>query len=90
MFFGGIYGYNYFDPAKLILRKKQIDVYFTKIKQDKNWINPTESNGLLSKSIYFTQRIYLPYKKRSITLKFMTTEMSNPDLISYKYILEGS
>jgi ligand-binding sensor domain-containing protein/class 3 adenylate cyclase/predicted metal-dependent HD superfamily phosphohydrolase len=89
-YFGGINGFNYFDPKNLHIEDKKVNVSFTKIKFDDNWLKPSESNGLLSKSISFTKHILLPYKKRSFTIKFMATEMSNPNLISYKYILEGS
>ncbi len=90
LYFGGIYGYNYFDPNNLSIKDKMVDVSFTKIKLDKNWLKPSESKKLLNKSISLTKHIFLSYRKRSITLKFMATEMSNPDLISYKYVLEGS
>ncbi len=90
LYFGGIYGYNFFDPQNLSTKEKMVDVFFTKIKLEENWLKPHESNGLLSKSIPYTKHLFLTYKKRSITLKFMATELSNPNLISYKYILEGS
>ena len=89
LYFGGIYGYNYFDPQKLSIKEGAINVRLTKIRFDKNWLKPDPSS-LLPISISLTKHILLPYKKRSITLKFMATEMSNPSLISYKYILEGS
>ncbi len=87
-YFGGIYGYNYFDPSHLVLTEKNIDVRFTKIKLDKNWLKPGE-NKLLPKSIASTQYISLSYRKRSITLKFMPLDLSNPELITYKYVLKG-
>jgi class 3 adenylate cyclase/predicted metal-dependent HD superfamily phosphohydrolase len=90
LYFGGIYGYNYFDPKQLSVKGKEIDVRITKIKTDEDWIKSTDAKSILKKSIAYTKNIYLTYKKRSITLKFMTSEMSNPDLISYKYTLEGS
>ena len=90
LYFGGIYGYNYFDPHNLTTREKMVEVFFTKIKLEENWLKPQESKGLLSKAIPYIKHINLSYKKRSVTLKFMATELSNPNLISYKYILEGS
>ena len=89
-YFGGISGYNYFDPKKLNINHKKVDVSITKIKLDDNWLKPSESKGLLKKSIFYTKQIQLSYKKRSVTFKFMATELSNPNLITYKYILEGS
>jgi ligand-binding sensor domain-containing protein/class 3 adenylate cyclase/predicted metal-dependent HD superfamily phosphohydrolase len=90
LYFGGIYGYNYFDPHNLSTKEKMADVNFTKIKLDDHWLKPQESNHLLKTAISYSKHILLPYKKRSVTLKFMATELSNPNLISYKYVLEGS
>jgi ligand-binding sensor domain-containing protein/class 3 adenylate cyclase/predicted metal-dependent HD superfamily phosphohydrolase len=87
-YFGSIYGYNYFDPKNLVLKEKNVDVRFTKIKLDKNWLKPGE-NKVLPKSIASTNYISLSYRKRSITLKFMPLDLSNPELISYKYVLKG-
>jgi ligand-binding sensor domain-containing protein/class 3 adenylate cyclase/predicted metal-dependent HD superfamily phosphohydrolase len=89
-YFGGINGYNYFDPENLNINDKKVNVSFIKIKFDDEWLKPTESGGILKKSISFTKYIQLPYKKRSFTIKFMCTDMSNPNLITYKYILAGS
>ena len=90
LYFGGIYGYNFFDPHNLSSKEKMVDVFFTKIKLEENWLKPQESRGLLTTAIPYMKHIHLPYKKRSVTLKFMATELSNPNLISYKYLLEGS
>jgi ligand-binding sensor domain-containing protein/class 3 adenylate cyclase/predicted metal-dependent HD superfamily phosphohydrolase len=90
MYFGTINGYNYFDPNHLSQQNKRTKVVFTKFKLDENWIKPKNRDKILTKSISETNRIELNYKQRSFTIKFMSIDMSNPNLVSYKYILEGS
>lgn len=90
LYFGGIYGYNYFDPRQLADNDKQIDVVITKFKLDKFWLKPNEKGSPLSRPISFTDEIELGYKQRSFTVRFQPSDLSNPDQINYKYILEGS
>ncbi len=89
-YFGGIYGFNFFDPLALNSRTKKVNVCFTKFKLDAAWLKPNDGTALLKESISFTSRIDLSYKQRSFTLKIMSEDLSNPALVSYKYVLEGS
>lgn len=90
LYFGGIYGYNYFNPATLSNRSKKVEVSFTKIKLDAHWLKPNDETHILQTSISNTSRIELSYRQRSFTLKIMAVDLSNPELVSYKYKLEGS
>ncbi|MDD2982139.1 MAG: adenylate/guanylate cyclase domain-containing protein [Crocinitomicaceae bacterium] len=88
-YFGGIYGFNYFNPKNLYNVSKNVDVRILKFKLDGDWIHPGESD-FLKQSISNTDAIELGYKQRSFTIKIMPTDLSNPQLIEYKYVLEGS
>jgi ligand-binding sensor domain-containing protein/class 3 adenylate cyclase/predicted metal-dependent HD superfamily phosphohydrolase len=90
LYFGTINGYNYFNPNQLNKKNKRTRVVFTKFKTDKHWLKPNGDDHILSKSISETNRIELNYKQRSFTIKFMAFDLSNPNLVNYKYILEGS
>jgi ligand-binding sensor domain-containing protein/class 3 adenylate cyclase/predicted metal-dependent HD superfamily phosphohydrolase len=90
VYFGGIYGYNYFDPKQLAENVRQIDVVITKFKLDKYWLKPNEKGSPLLKPIALTDQIELGYRQRSFTVRFQPSDMSNPDIVNYKYILEGS
>lgn len=89
-YFGGIYGYNYFNPKALNNRSRKVEVSFTKLKLDANWLKPNDETKILKTSISSTERIDLSYRQRSFTLKVMAVDLSNPELVSYKYVLEGS
>lgn len=90
LFFGGIYGYNYFKPEKLELNVNDISVAITKFKFDQGWLKPNEKGSPLVKPISQSEVINLSYRQRSFTLRFQPSDLSNPDLVNYKYILEGS
>ncbi len=90
LFFGGIYGYNYFDPLKLKVKNNNISVTILKFKLDGKWLKPNEKGSPLSQPISQLNRIELTYRQRSFTIQFQPSDISNPELINYKYILEGS
>lgn len=90
IFFGGIYGFNYFNPQKLYLSKPDVGVTITKFKLDKGWLKPNEKGSPLLKPVYQTESIELSYRQRSFSVHFQPSDLSNPELVNYKYILEGS
>ncbi len=90
IYFGGIYGYNYFNPSTLKTSNKNISVSFTKLKLDKKWVKPGEESSPLKEPIFLTKEIILDYNQRSFSIKFQASDISNPDILNYKYILKGS
>ena len=90
LYFGGIYGYNYFKPREVIRTKRDVDVVFTKFKLENDWLTPNDKNSPLKKPIFLTDELELSYMQRSFTLKFQSSDLSNPDQINYKYVLEGA
>lgn len=89
MYFGGIFGYNFFSPSDLSKPKRAVGVSFTKFKLENDWLKPLP-NTILPKPISDMQGISLSYQKRSFTLRFQPADLSHPELINYRYILEGS
>lgn len=90
IYFGGIYGYNYFKPEELVSNKKDISVVFSKFKLDGEWLKANEKGSPLIKPIFLTDELNLSYKQRSFTIAFQSSDLSNPKKINYKYLLEGS
>jgi len=90
LFFGGISGFNYFNPDQLSNMNQTVRVVFTKFKLDKNWLKPNQKNSPLARAISQESQINLSYRQRSFTIRFQPTNISNPNLVSYKYKLEGS
>ena len=90
LYFGGIYGYNFFRPEKLSLKSKDVSVKIVKFKLDKGWLLPGDAGSPLKKPISLTDVITLRYRQRSFSVRFQPSNLSHPDLINYKYILEGA
>jgi ligand-binding sensor domain-containing protein/class 3 adenylate cyclase/predicted metal-dependent HD superfamily phosphohydrolase len=90
LYFGGINGYNFFDPKYLVQKKKDISVTITKLKLDKKWLKPGQKNSPLTRSISQTSLLELSYLKRNIVLQVNSSDLSNPELVNYKYKLVGA
>lgn len=90
LYFGGIYGYNYFSPSEINTESKNIIVNFSRFKLGDKWVAPNEEGSPLTKPIYNTTSIFLKYNQRSFTLRFQSNDLSNPERVNYKYNLIGS
>lgn len=90
LFFGGIYGFNYFNPLELTIQQQDIKVIFSQFKLENEWLKPNEKGSPLVQPVFLTKEISLPYQHRSFTLRFQPSDISKPEKINYKYLLEGS
>ena len=88
IYFGSIEGINYFKPSNVFYINNNIHVFFSEIEIENKALFPSE-HGILSQNIAFTDRIRLPYDKRSLKLRFFANDLSSPDRIRYKYVLSG-
>jgi len=90
IYFGGIYGYNYFVPSELLQNDKDLQVVFTGLKLEQEWITANSEDSPLTAPIFQTSSIHLKYDQRSFTIRFQASDISNPELLNYKYKLVGS
>ncbi len=90
LFFGGINGYNYFFPGNLSKSSDDLQVIISKFKLDQNWLKPGDKDSPLKEVIAKTNFLELDYKHRSFTIRFQTNDLCNPQLVNYKYVLNGS
>lgn len=90
LYFGGIAGLVFFDPESLTNYNFNVDVVLTKFKLDNQWLTAADKNSPLNQSISYTDELILNYRQRSFTIRFQTDNLSNTELINYKYLLEGS
>lgn len=88
IYFGGIKGYNFFDPNYPLIRSAELNVFFSGLVVENVRITP-ETSDLLTHSISYTNSLTLPYNKRSIQLFFFADDLSNPSRVEYKYLLSG-
>lgn len=90
MFFGGIEGFNHFNPSKLTQESDNLKVWITHFKIGNDWLVPGDKDSPLINVISKTKNLELDYKHRSFTIRFHANDLSNPLLINYKYQLIGS
>ena len=89
MYFGGIEGYNFFDPENLQELKDKVYVNFLKFRFDDRWLKPGDKGAPFKESFSFQSNIKLGYDERSFTIRFLPTDLINRDLLQFKYELEG-
>jgi len=90
LYFGGIYGYNYFLPESLSKRKKDLRITFTKFKLENEWLTPGQEEVPLKAPIFKTKELFLGYRQNSFTLRFQPSDISDGESVNYKYHLLGS
>ncbi len=90
LFFGSIYGYNVFRPNELNIANTEQEVIITKFKLNGGWLKPGQEGSPLKQPIAKTSFIELPYTDRSFTIRFQTSDLSNPELTQFKFELIGS
>lgn len=90
IFFGGIYGYNYFNPEELSFFNKEDKIVFSSLKINGKTVLPKEKDSPLTKPLFLTKKIDLPYYQRSFSIKFHASNLGNNKKTIYKYILEGA
>jgi signal transduction histidine kinase len=82
LYFAGIHGINWFDPAKILPDKKIASLAITSFT-----VNNLPANTLLSSG--YIKSIVLNYQQNNLYLQFHALEFSNPANIHYQYQLKG-
>lgn len=90
LLFGGISGFNIFNPTKIKSGDYFPQIVFTDLKIfNKSVKIGDQKNDVLTKSISETETIKLQYNLNSITLEFASFDYANSLGIQYSYFLEG-
>ncbi len=95
LYFGGINGFNYFNPQDYINIQKNLPVTITKVRlsntpveiQPKN--KQSDKQFTLEKAIYLLDEITLSHKENLISFEFSTLSFQDEASISYQYMLEN-
>ena len=90
LLFGGISGFNVFDPAKIKSGDYFAPIVLTDLKIFNKSVKIGDSkNDVLTKCISETEKIKLKYDQNSITLDFASFDYANNLGIQYSYYLEN-
>jgi signal transduction histidine kinase/ligand-binding sensor domain-containing protein/CheY-like chemotaxis protein/AraC-like DNA-binding protein len=88
MAFGGINGFNIFNPDSIKVADHKPDLRITGLKVD-NLETDGSSELLKNQSIADLKTIQLSYEQAALTVHYTALEYSFPDKIEYAYYLEG-
>jgi len=89
LYFGGITGFNYFDPAKLSGSNYVPFVWITGINVLNRPLQFGGKENTLSQPAYLTKGIQLNYDQNVITFEFASTDFSVFDKNRFRYRLTG-
>lgn len=86
MFFGGIKGFNYFNPRKIKASQYKAPLWITDFHLLGN--RPGQS-GYIPKNINDTDKITLPYKLNNFTITLSALDFSAPEKNEYAYRIKN-
>jgi signal transduction histidine kinase/CheY-like chemotaxis protein/AraC-like DNA-binding protein/ligand-binding sensor domain-containing protein len=89
LIFGGVNGYNVFDPKEILSVDFHPPVYITKILVNNQPVRPRDEFNILKKSTAFTKEITLSPRHDILTLEFSSLDYTAPDRNRYRYQLVG-
>ncbi|MCE1197863.1 MAG: ATP-binding protein, partial [Marinilabiliales bacterium] len=88
--FGGISGFNIFDPARIKSRENFAPIVFTDLRVlNKSVKIGSEGNNILTKCIAETDKIELKYAQNSVAIEFASFDFANTMGLQYSYYLQG-
>ncbi len=89
LYFGGVNGFNYFYPREILNNTTRPQVVITGLKI-RNQPVPIQTEGSpLSKAIYLTEKLTVPYKDNFISFEFASMDFTYSEKNLYRYKLEG-
>lgn len=89
LYFGGINGFNYFKAKDINTDTIFPKVIFTDFKINNKSAPFGGSNDILSKPVFLTDAVTLPYKYNMISIDFAATNMALPAKNFYQYRMDG-
>ncbi len=90
LIFGGISGFNIFDPDEIISEESDVPLVFTELRLFNKPVPITDGkDAVLVKSISESYQLILRYDQNVITLQFAALDFINSASILYLYYLDG-
>ncbi|MDB5147457.1 MAG: hybrid sensor histidine kinase/response regulator, partial [Mucilaginibacter sp.] len=87
--FGGIKGFNIFNPDSIKQFYDFPRLLITGLRVDNTPVNATSGFIKDDESVFKTEQIELPYDKAILSIDYAALEYSKPDKIQYAYMLLG-
>lgn len=89
MYFGSLKGLTTFHPDRISTNQSAPSVVFTDFKLYGQSLKPQEEEGILNKTIAYTQEITLDYDQANFSIEFSIPNFINPQKNQYAYRLKG-
>lgn len=87
--FGGVNGFNYFNPQDLNLNPAIPEVQITDLKLSNQSVSFGSKESPLQKPVYLTESIRLRYRDNMVSFEFASLDFAAPSKNLYRYRLEG-
>lgn len=89
LFFGGVNGFNYFNPKEIVISKVVPKIAFTDFRIRNQPVFSGRSNAILHAPVYMTKHIELPYSDNMFSFEFAALDFIAPGRNQYKYMMVG-
>jgi signal transduction histidine kinase/ligand-binding sensor domain-containing protein/DNA-binding response OmpR family regulator len=89
LFFGGIYGFNYFRPEEIHDNPHRPEVVITGFRRLNRLENVGDSGSVLERSIAETRELRLSHRDNVLTFEFAALDYSAPSKNRYAYRMQG-
>ncbi len=89
MFFGSVDGFVSFNPSNLKDDRNLSQIVFTDLFLNNNQVTPDNINSPLEESIVYLQKLRLPYKNNSFSIRYALLNYSQQHVSHVRYKLEG-
>lgn len=89
MYFGGVNGFNTFDPSLLSIDTTEPTIYISDFKIFNKSQSPQDKESVLYRHINFTEEVSVKYSQKVISIEFIAIDLLNATKNEYAYILEG-
>ncbi len=89
LMFGGINGYNIFDPEQIILQGGTPEIYVSSLKIFNQTVEPNDPFDIIDRHISQVDTLTFSPEHSVINLSFFAKTLRNQDKIEYAYHLEG-
>lgn len=93
IFFGGLNGITYFQPNKITLPEKTLQIRLTDFYIHDQAVKKGMKSGLreiIDESVMTAKTFHLAHNDNSFTIEFSTMEFSTPERISYMYSMNNN
>ena len=89
LFFGGINGFNTFDPQAVDITGRFPNIVLKELRLKYKPANHREANSPLKKSLNETEHLVLNFNQRDFSISFAGINFINPEKTVYRYMVAG-